>query len=258
MNEKDTKATVQSQFGRNAQNYVNSKIHKKGKDLSKLIEIANLTGGEYALDIATGGGHTANALASLCQKVVALDLTTEILAVARKFIEENGHNNIEFIQADAENLPFQDETFDIITCRVAAHHFPNVSIFLKETYRALKNEGIFLLIDNVSPENNEFDQFYNMLEKKRDCSHHRAYKKSEWIQMLEEHRFIIEELHVFSKTFIFDDWCKNMNVSNELKERLTYLLLQSKQEIVNKFKVITKDTEIYSFTGEAVLIKAKK
>lgn len=258
MNEKEAKANVQSQFGKNAQNYVTSDIHKKGKDLAKLIEIAELTGGESILDIATGGGHTANAMAPLCKKVVALDLTSEILVVARKFIKENGNNNVEFVLGDAENLPFLDETFDVITCRIAAHHFPNVLTFIKETHRTLKKGGTFLLIDNVSPENAEFDQFYNKLEHVRDHSHHRAYKKTEWIQMLEEHGFVIEELYRFPKTFIFDDWCKNMDVSDEHKEQLAELIFQSKSEILDKFKVATKDSNLYSFQGESILIKAGK
>jgi ubiquinone/menaquinone biosynthesis C-methylase UbiE len=123
MNKKETKENVKSQFGKNAKNYVTSKWHSKGKDLAKLIDIAELKGGEYGLDIAIGGGHTANAIAPMVKKVVALDLTDEILNVARKFIEENGFNNVDFIQGDAEQLPFPDETFDIITCRIAAHHF---------------------------------------------------------------------------------------------------------------------------------------
>jgi ubiquinone/menaquinone biosynthesis C-methylase UbiE len=258
MNEKDTKASVQSQFGKNAENYVTSKLHAKGKDLAKLLEIAEFTGEEYVLDVATGGGHTSNAIAPLCKKVVALDLTSEILDAAQTFIKGNGYNNVEFVQGDAEKLPFPDETFDIITCRIAAHHFPNVPAFVKETYRSLHKGGTFYLIDNVSPEKENFDHFYNQVEKERDYSHYRAYKKTEWIQMLEENNFEIEAFYRFPKTFIFDDWCKNMNVAKEKKEQLSEFILAAKEEFLEKFKVITKDNKLYSFTGESILMKASK
>jgi len=258
MNEEETKERVQLQFGKNAKNYVTSKLHAKGKDLSKLLQIADVCETDHVLDIATGGGHTANAFAPLCKQVTALDLTNEILTVARNFIEGNGYINTDFVQGDAEKLPFPDETFDLITCRIAAHHFPHVHDFIHESYRTLKKGGTFYLIDNVAPENNELDKFYNHIEKERDYSHHRAFKKSEWIQMVEECGFILEEFYCFSKTFIFDEWCKNMNVSSEKKEALSSLLLYSDQAKRTKFKVTERNQKLYSFTGEAILLKVRK
>jgi len=258
MNRDETKDNVQSQFGKNAKNYVTSKLHAKGKDLAKLLQIAEVNEKDHVLDVATGGGHTANAFAPLCKKVTALDLTNEILKVARNFIENNGHTNVEFLQGDAEKLPFADETFDISTCRIAAHHFPHVRHFIRETFRSLKKGGAFYLIDNVTPENDELDRFYNYIEKKRDYSHHRAYKKSEWINMLEEYGFTLDECYCFPKTFIFEDWCKNMNVTKDTKEELSNLLIHASQEKRKKFKITQRDGKLYSFTGEAILIKARK
>ena len=148
----DIKKDVQQQFGKSAASYVSSPIHKDGKDLLKMVEMATVTGEEHLLDIATGGGHTANAFAPLVKKVTAIDLTAEMLEAAENFIKGNGHQNVEFVQGDAEKLPFSDESFDIVTCRIAPHHFPNVDIFIKEVHRVLKPQGQFLLDDNVVPE----------------------------------------------------------------------------------------------------------
>lgn len=60
--------------------------------------------------------------------------------------------------------------FDTITCRIAAHHFTNPAQFIYEVNRTLEHNGLFILIDNVSPENNEFDIFYNFIEKARSES----------------------------------------------------------------------------------------
>ncbi len=79
--------------------------------------------------------------------------------------------------------------FDTITCRIAAHHFTNPAQFIYEVNRTLEDNGLFILIDNVSPENNEYDTFYNFIEKKRDPSHERALKKTEWITLLEKKWF---------------------------------------------------------------------
>lgn len=254
----EIKKDVQEQFGRSAEAYVNSKIHKEGKDLQKLVEITSLKGDEYVLDIATGGGHTANAFALLVAKVVAVDLTAEMLIAAENFIKGNGHQNVQFVEADAEKLPFEDNSFDIITCRIAPHHFPNVDAFIKEVHRVLKSDGQFLLDDNVSPEDDELDEFYNSVEKMRDYSHFRAWKKTEWLQMLELQGFKVYETHRFNKTFKFDPWCNRMNLPESEKEKLMELILHSSQKAKDHFNVKVEGDKVVSFQGEAVVIKAVK
>jgi ubiquinone/menaquinone biosynthesis C-methylase UbiE len=77
------KEKVLQQFGRNAANYVTSTSHAKGDDLRQLVEIiAGRNRGGAVLDVATGGGHVANALAPLFKQVIALDLTPEMLEKA--------------------------------------------------------------------------------------------------------------------------------------------------------------------------------
>jgi len=253
-----TKRDVQAQFGKSAESYVDSKVHKDGKDLQMLVGMANLTGNEELLDIATGGGHTANAFASRVKSVTALDLTKEMLAAAEKFITANGHQNVQFVEGDAENIPLPSETFDIVTCRIAPHHFPNINEFVSEVKRVLKGNGQFLLDDNVVPEANDYDKFYNTIEKIRDYSHFRAWKKSEWLQMLEANGFEVEELHRFEKVFMFEPWCDRMNVSDVEKEKLIKIILNASDDIKAKFAIQIEDNHVVSFKGEAIVLKAIK
>lgn len=254
----DIKTDVKKQFGRSADFYVTSEGHRKGGDLQTLVAMVNATGTEVALDIATGGGHTANALAPLVGKVTALDLTPEMLAAAEIFIKENGHKNVDFVEGDAEKLPFSDDTFDIVSCRIAPHHFPNITRFVSEVSRVLKQGGQFLLDDNVAPEKDEFDEFYNTVEKKRDYSHFRAWKKTEWIQMLENEGFEIQELHRFEKRFEFESWCDRMHLSDTKKAELTDYMLLSSTKVKQKFRIQIKNNQIVAFQGEAVVLKATK
>jgi ubiquinone/menaquinone biosynthesis C-methylase UbiE len=254
----DIKKDVQQQFGKSAEKYVSSTIHKKGKDLQKMLEIAVTNGEETLLDVATGGGHTANAFAPFVKKVTAVDLTEEMLTAAERFIRQNGIQNVDFIKADAENLPFSEEAFDIVTCRIAPHHFPNVASFIAEVYRVLKPKGQFLLDDNVVPEDDDFDQFYNTIEKLRDYSHFRAWKKTEWVRMLELSGFEITEWHRFEKTFQFKSWCNRMDLSEIDKGKLNQLILNSTQKVKDKFRIIIEKDEVISFQGEAIVLRAIK
>lgn len=253
----DIKKEVLNQFGKHAESYVNSELHAKGNDLKLMVEISGANKDEILLDIATGGGHVANAFAPLVKKVIAYDITPEILLQARNFITKNGHLNVEFVQGDAEILPFGDHSFDFVTCRIAAHHFPNIKQFINEVYRVLKPDGYLLLIDNVAPEKEELDQFYNEIEKQRDPSHYRAWKKTEWIRFLEEKDFSIEIMIRHEKRFNFNDWYDRMQQSQELKEELQQRMIQSTVKTKKHFKIKIVENSIIEFYGESVLIKAK-
>lgn len=256
MNEKNR---VIQQFGKNAAHYVSSQTHAKGEDLKKMIEIIKRINppGEL-LDIATGSGHVANALAPYFKQVVALDLTSEMLEKAQWLMSSNGIRNVAFVNGDAENLPFPEESVGTVTCRIAAHHFPNVELFLTEVIRVLKEKGLFLLVDNVAPEKDRFDLFYNRIEKRRDPSHVHAFKKSEWISMLENKGFIIEEMYMFKKRFIFETWCKLMDVPQREKQAINTMMISSTREIVDYFSIKAKDKEVESFNGQSVLFVARK
>ncbi|MDG5787201.1 methyltransferase domain-containing protein [Evansella sp. AB-P1] len=254
----DNKKQVQKQFGRHADSYVKSVGHAKGKDLSLMVQLGIDENKGKMLDIATGGGHVANAFAPLVHEVVALDLTTEILAAAKKFVQGNGHTNVSFVQGDAEQLPFSDEHFDIVTCRIAPHHFSNVTSFVKETERVLKRGGCLLLIDNVSPEIDEYDSFYNKIEKLRDPSHFRAWKKSEWVNMVESASLSVEQLITFDKTFQFSNWCELIQLSKVNKATIEGNIVQASLKVKEHFHILIEDETVVSFQGEGMLLKGRK
>src|SRR5690242_5102623 len=176
----DAKAQVQDYFSRTAESYVASFSHSTGNDLQRLIELGEWEASQRALDVATGGGHTALAVAPRVGQVVVTDLTPRMLEKAREFILQQGITNAVFQIADAEQLPFENAGFERVTCRIAAHHFPNVAQFVREVARVLKTDGIFLLIDCMAPSNVQFDVFDNRVEKWRDPSHGRSCTPEEW------------------------------------------------------------------------------
>ncbi|WP_423406956.1 class I SAM-dependent methyltransferase [Heyndrickxia sp. MSNUG] len=253
------KEMVQQQFGKNASHYVTSKSHAKGMDLAKVVEIVKDNGAfGNLLDLATGGGHVANALAPYFKKVTALDLTEDMLNEAERFIRLNGHENVDFIQGDAEKTPFPDESFDVVTCRIAAHHFSAVDRFGSEVFRVLKSGGLFVLVDNVAPENNEYDEFYNTVEKKRDPSHFRAYKKSEWILKVEKAGLYTDSMFTFDKKFHYETWCKMMDLPDKDKTELSKFMKAATDSMVKHFSIAFSGDEVESFKGQSFLLVATK
>lgn len=182
--EDDRKRIVVEQFGKKAREYVVSRGHAQGLDLQRIIEWTHPEKGWKALDIATGGGHVARTLHPHVGLVIATDLTWNMLTAAREANVKAGADDVIYLMADAENLPFLDETFDIVTCRIAPHHFTDKGAFVREVSRVLKSKGIFIMIDNVVPGDTELGMLMNTFEKMRDRSHVECASVEEWKSML--------------------------------------------------------------------------
>ncbi|GHO66050.1 putative methyltransferase YcgJ [Ktedonobacter sp. SOSP1-52] len=177
---------IQSRFGVAASDYVTSAVHAQGPDLQWLVETARLDGSEVVVDVATGTGHTALALAPHAREVVAIDFTTPMLEAGRKLAEERHISNVRFIEGDAHALPLPDAYADVVACRHSAHHFVDLPQAVREWARILKPGGRLVLIDAIVPEEQVLDDFINQIEILRDPSHIRNRSVSAWLHLLEE------------------------------------------------------------------------
>ena len=108
MSDSEVKAQAQERFGQFAQGYVESKGHASGDDLERLVELAQPQADWVMLDVATGGGHTALKFAPFVKKVVALDLTPQMLEAAEKFITSKGMTNVEYKEGDFQDVQMHD------------------------------------------------------------------------------------------------------------------------------------------------------
>ena len=202
-------SSAQQQFGRVAAAYVTSKGHAEGEDLERIVTLAEATATDEVLDIATGGGHTALALARVAGAVTATDLTAEMLAAAEAHLHGAGVANVRFELADAQALPFPDAAFDLVTCRIAPHHFPQPDRFVREARRVLRPGGRFLLEDSIVPAG-EAGAFLNRVERLRDPSHVRSLTLDEWWGLLLEAGFAVRHIETFRKRHELEDWMSRM------------------------------------------------
>lgn len=221
---KDSKALSKERYGKFAAGYVNSRTHAKGADLDRMVALTNPQKDWNVLDIATGGGHTALKFAPHVKTVVASDLTAPMLAVAEEFITGKGITNVSFRQADAEDLPFADEEFDLVTCRIAAHHFPNCAKFVAEAVRVLKPSGTLIVEDHILPEDEITTERITQFDKLRDPSHFRAYSNLEWRSMFTAAGLSVKHTEELSKRHVFISWTKRQGNSQNTIKRLIELV----------------------------------
>jgi ubiquinone/menaquinone biosynthesis C-methylase UbiE len=199
------KSLSQAQFGQNAAEYLTSKPHAQGKSLDRLVALTGPQPHWHALDVATGAGHTAYAFAPHVARQWATDITDEMLNLVRGEVAKRKLANVRIAHAKAETLPFDDATFDLVTCRVAPHHFDSIAAFLDETRRVLKSDGTFALVDNVVPAGSVGD-YVNAFERFRDPSHLRAWTVEQWRRALAAHGFAIAHEEVLTKEMDFAYW----------------------------------------------------
>lgn len=185
---------AQKIFGERAAMYVTSATHADAAVLARVAELAR-PARAIALDVATGTGHTAFALAKEARRVVATDLTREMLAEARKLAPPN----VVLQRADVHRLPFADRSFDVVASRRAPHHFSRIGIALAEMARVLRPGGRLVIDDRSVPEDDFADATMNRLDVLHDASHVRQYRPSEWRAMLEAAGLRVEVVEPYAK-----------------------------------------------------------
>ncbi|HTY89935.1 MAG TPA: methyltransferase domain-containing protein [Methanocella sp.] len=220
----DQKEKVREQFGVSADAYAKSEVHAKGESLSLLVGLAGPRKEWRALDIATGAGHTALAIAPHVERIVAADITREMLQKASELASSRGIKNFDACMADVESLPFRDASFDMVTCRIALHHFSDAQAAVRETARVLKPGGVFGLDDNIVIGDAQAEEHYNAFEKIRDPSHNRAFTLPALQSMLEGEGLEVTSTCRLSKEVEFHDWADRQHVSGPDKERLMDML----------------------------------
>jgi len=258
-NESDTaKEAVRKQFSAVGDAYVRSLGHATGSDLARMVALAAPQPTEELLDIATGGGHVARAFAPHVGTVVASDLTPEILGHAANAFADWGLVNVTTAIADAEALPFDDIAFDIVTCRIAPHHFPQPERFVAEVARVLRPGGRFVLVDSTVPEG-EPGAFFNRFEKLRDPSHVRSLTIAAWEALLAGAGLGVEHVESFTKVHDFADWTARSRTSDEHRRALARMLLDAPEETRRAFSLaIDADApdRVRSFTDTKTLFLA--
>jgi ubiquinone/menaquinone biosynthesis C-methylase UbiE len=206
------KSLVQEEFGKTAASYLTSKPHALGKSLERLVALTSPQKNWHVLDVATGGGHVAYAFAPHVARVWATDITQEMLDMVKAEAQKRGLPNVRTAYAKAEAMPFEDTSFDLVTCRIAPHHFDSILDFLGEVHRVLKPNGLFALVDNVVPDGSVGD-YINAFERFRDPSHLRAWTMQEWRDALKKARLAIGHEEQIYKKMEFKSWAGRHDVT---------------------------------------------
>ncbi|MHB1420870.1 MAG: class I SAM-dependent methyltransferase [Bacillota bacterium] len=212
-------------FAKTAKNFRLSAAHGNQQELNRMIDLLNPDPNSIALDAATGTGHTALKLAEHTRQVIGVDITEEMLAEARAAAGEKGLENIEFINQDIHHLNYPDQSFDIVTCRFATHHFSDIDQALQEINRVLKPGGKLYILDCSAVDGEETEDLINRVERIRDTSHVCSYSSRMWKHLLSRFPLTIEHLILEKKDYLLEDWFDRIETPSDRRKEILNLLL---------------------------------
>jgi ubiquinone/menaquinone biosynthesis C-methylase UbiE len=251
------KDAVREEFTRQAEAFAALRELHSRERLERLVGAINPAPDARALEIATGPGHVAMALAELCREVVGVDLTDAPLAIAERTRRERGLTNVRFQRADAEQLPFAGGEFDIVLCRFALHHFEDPAVPLREMTRVCRAGGRVAVEDLAASEIPERAAFYNHFERLRDTSHTRALAMSELLRMFGEHSLEIEALYTTDLVQPLEQWLANSHTPSDRAAQVREMLVRDEREDLSGTHPFSHDGEIF-FTQKTIAVVARR
>jgi SAM-dependent methyltransferase len=182
-----------------AERYRESEAHREGEDLDLFVEWAE---GRRVLDVASGGGHVAKRMREAGYDVITCDPAPGMQPD---------------VICRAEDLPFADGSFEVVTCRVAAHHFEDPAKAIGEMARVSRD--LVLVADNL-----HLDETVEEAERLRDPTHVRCYSEQEWHGFFDAAGLTVDDIQRFEKRIDVEPWLERAGCEGTEAERVRELL----------------------------------
>ncbi|MEM7131822.1 MAG: class I SAM-dependent methyltransferase [Chloroflexota bacterium] len=249
---------IQKEFTKQARAYASNPNIKDTDWAMTLVNAVQPVGKERVLEVATGPGYVALAFATRSKEVIGLDLTDAPLAIARQNQAERGITNVSFQAGDANQLPFEDNEFDVVVCRLAVHHFADPRRVLSEMVRVCKPGGKLAVEDLIASEHSQKAYFYNYWERLRDPSHVTALSLSQLLALYTGLGLEAEYVHTQDKRQVVEQWMKNSQTPLDVAEEIRTLLERDKVERLSGIPVYTTEEGELCFDHRMIVVIGRK
>lgn len=208
---------VKEEFKRQAETLSVASVFTDSGVLEQIRIAVKPTKAMKVLDLGCGPGIVTAALAPDVKEIVAYDLTPEMIEKARKKCNESGLKNVRFELGSAEQLPFEEESFDCVVARLTIHHFLDPHRVMKEVVRVTRRGGKVVVADVVSSENEEEATLHNALEMLRDPTHLRMFPQSEMLELFQSNGLRITFTATWEMQRDYEEWIRITNAPERVE-----------------------------------------
>jgi 2-polyprenyl-3-methyl-5-hydroxy-6-metoxy-1,4-benzoquinol methylase len=208
---------VRREFERQADGFGHRGSLFAARGIAEWIEAgARLQPGDIVLDAGGGAGDLSRSLAGRARQFVVADLTGALREVGRDAAEAAGVDNVLFVRAELEDLPFPDRSFDVVLCRFVVHHLaaPSVPVALAELRRVCRPGGRVVVADLVALDDGVADR-HNALERLRDPSHTTALTEPALVAAVGAAGLEVRDADRYEKTMGLDPWLERAHTAGD-------------------------------------------
>lgn len=214
---KKHKDAIQKQFAKTVEAFSKTFVRDTPEVMAEKVAFAKPQPTDLSLDVACGPGTYVLALAPRVRFARGIDLTAEMLRQAREFQAEHRITNAAFDRGEAEQLPYPDGAFSLVTCQCSFHHFPKPEAALKEMTRVTSLEGRLVLIDSLAPEGEAKFELHNRIEIVRDPSHTATLRLTTYLRLFEELGLEVLRQSLKRRERSFNQWMQRAGLAPSTK-----------------------------------------
>jgi SAM-dependent methyltransferase len=222
---RDVQRRSRERFGLTAERYAASGMTARFGQVTSLLALLAPSAGDAVLDVACGPGSLLAALAPRVRLAAGVDLTPEMLRLARAQALPAGSRPLRLVRGEAEALPFRDGAFSIVTTTSAIHHYANPGAVVAEMARVCRRGGRVGIADLVGPADEEKRALQNEIERLRDPSHVEVLSEAGLEALLSQAGLEIEGRAAGALSRELGEWCAIARTPPEVVRRVRAMLL---------------------------------
>ncbi len=211
---------VREEFTKQAESFNEYQKSFSRQEYSRFI-VSNmaLSKSDVVLEVAAGTCAFGREIAPHVKQIVELDSTGAMLDVGKREGEKAGITNAVYMNGLAEELPFEDESFDAVVSRLAFHHFQDAKTPFREMHRVLKKGGKLVIVDMEAHEE-ALRQTADFYERLRDPSHVRCFSREEFGQLAQRHCMQVEHCEMIRMPVKLNDWMELTKTPEEARGQI--------------------------------------
>ncbi|MFO7657114.1 MAG: class I SAM-dependent methyltransferase [Bacteroidales bacterium] len=248
---------VKEQFNKQAEKFANWSIGKNVEYLNGYFDFCDIKSSDKLLDIACGPGEFTIFIAKRIKQARGIDISDKEIEIANNLIQEFRLENIGFDCDDVENLPYKDNTFSVVVCKSAFHHFTRPDKVFKEMIRCCEKGGLISIQDIRSYEDNYVNDYFETFDKLIDLSHNKTLSERDFTNL-----YINNGIKISGDFKLEVDLKVNEYIDHAVQDesnihKIQDLLEKGKHDSKLRNYLFLRDDELY-FRRTAYLIKGNK